>query len=190
MKSKPEVFIIESLKLKDEKAGLFEGKILKEMLNFKEKNCIYYYIRTKKELVEVIDEFNKSAYRYLHISCHGNEHQMSLTLDKIPFSELGEILQKIPENRRIFLSSCLMASQKLAEEIIPKCRCYSILGSPNKIYFDDAVIFWTAFYHLMFDTDDDIMANDLIVDNAEKVAKMLNIKLNYFGRKTAHNFVL
>ncbi len=52
MRSKPEGFIIESLKISDEKNKWFEGKILADMLNLSDKKCIYYYIRTKKEFIQ------------------------------------------------------------------------------------------------------------------------------------------
>jgi hypothetical protein len=183
MSSKPEVFIIESLKLSDEKKKRFEGKILADMLSLSDKKCIYYYIRTKKEFVEILDVFYRTDYRYLHISCHANKKVMGTTFDDIPFSELGDILKDIGEDRRIFLSACSMANQSLANEIIPKSQCYSILGPATEIDFDDAAIFWTSFYHLMFKHNPKAMKREIVLSNAEKIAKNLGIKLNYFGRK-------
>lgn len=184
MGSKPEVFIIESLKLEDEKKKWFEGKILADMLNLSEKNCIYYYIRTKKEFIEILDEFYMSDYRYLHLSCHANRKVMATTLDEIKFSELAEILRDIGEDRRIFLSACSMASISLANEVIPKTRCYSILGPSKKIDFDDAAIFWTSFYHLMFKHNPRVMKRETVLNNAERIARLLGIKMEYFGRKS------
>ena len=77
-----------------------------------------------------------------------------------------------------------MANQSLANEIIPKSQCYSILGPSIKIDFDDAAIFWTSFYHLMFKHNPKVMKREIVLSNAEKIAKTLGIKLNYFGRKT------
>lgn len=189
MRSKPEVFIIESLKLNDEKNKWFEGKILADMLNLSDKRSIYYYIRTKKEFIEILDEFYMTDYRYLHISCHANKKEMGTTFDDIPFSELGDILKDIGEDRRIFLSACSMANISLANEIIPKSRCYSILGPSMKIDFDDAAVFWTSFYHLMFKHNPKVMKRETLLSNAEKIARMLGIKLNYFGRKSNKNRV-
>ena len=183
MRSKPEVFIVESLKLSDEKNKWFEGKILADMLNLSDKKCIYYYIRTKKEFIEILDEFYMTDYRYLHISCHANKKEMGTTFDDIPFSELGDILKDIGEDRRIFLSACSMANLSLAKEIIPKSRCYSILGPSVKIDFDDAAVFWTSFYHLMFKHNPKAMKRETVLSNAEKIARILGIKLNYFGRQ-------
>lgn len=161
----------------------FEGKILADMLNLSDKKCIYYYIRTKKEFIEILDEFYMTDYRYLHISCHANKKEMGTTFDDIPFSELGEILKDIGGDRRIFLSACSMANLALANKIIPKSRCYSILGPSITINFDDAAIFWTSFYHLMFKHNPKVMKREVVLSNAEKIARILGIKLNYFGRK-------
>lgn len=184
MRSKPEVFIIESLKLDDEKNKWFEGRVLADMLHLSDKKCIYYYVRTKKEFIEILDEFYTTDYRYLHLSCHANKKEMGTTFDGIPFSELGNIFKDIGEDRRIFLSACSMANKSLANEIILKSRCYSILGPSTTIDFDDAGIFWTSFYHLMFKHNPKVMKRETVLSNAEKVAKILEIKLNYFGRKS------
>ena len=58
--SKPDLFIIESLSLDDEERGLYEGKALKDILNFSDKNVIYYYIRTKTELENMLKKFKES----------------------------------------------------------------------------------------------------------------------------------
>ena len=75
------------------------------------------------------------------------------------------------------------------DEIIPKSRCYSILGPSTNIDFDDAAIFWTSFYHLMFKHNPKVMKREAVLSNAEKVAKILGIKLNYFGRKSKNKGV-
>ncbi len=46
----PQVFIIESLTLKDEEEERFEGRILKQILRLSGKESAYYYIRTRREL--------------------------------------------------------------------------------------------------------------------------------------------
>src|SRR3989304_8337351 len=82
------VFIIESLRFDDEENKRFEGKFLSQILHLGDKKTIYYYIRTKKELEEVLRLFKKSNYRYLHLSCHGNKSSIFTTLDRVSFSEL------------------------------------------------------------------------------------------------------
>ena len=92
MLTKPEVFIVESLRFKDEDKDKFEGKMISHILNLHGKKSRYYYIRTKKELESVIRKFGSSQYRYLHLSCHGNESTMATTLDHVSFKELGAML--------------------------------------------------------------------------------------------------
>lgn len=43
MTTKPEVFIIESLRFDDERQDRFEGQIIKKILALSGKNCEYYY---------------------------------------------------------------------------------------------------------------------------------------------------
>jgi hypothetical protein len=90
--SKPEVFIVESLTFDDESKGRFEGRILSQLLALSQKACEYRYIRTKRELEVVLREFSLSRYRYLHLSCHGDDSSMSTTLDTVPFSEFGPLV--------------------------------------------------------------------------------------------------
>ena len=114
-KTKPELFIIESLDLEDEDAGRQEGEILSRMLRLAGKSGTrYYYIRTKRELEEMIDLFDESDYRYLHISCHANTRGMATTFDNISFAELGEMLAPCLEGRRVFVSACQMAHEIVA----------------------------------------------------------------------------
>lgn len=69
--TKPEVFIIESLQLPDEEIDRFEGNRLADMLVLSDKKCKYFYIRTAIELTKIMEVFDESQYRYLHLSCHG-----------------------------------------------------------------------------------------------------------------------
>ncbi len=69
-KSIPEVFIIESLHFDDENESRYEGSFLSQILHLGGKKPLYYYIRTKRELTEVLRIFKASGYRYLHFSYH------------------------------------------------------------------------------------------------------------------------
>ena len=65
--TKPNVFIIESLDFDDEKNNMYEGKVLSQILELNGIESEYYYIRTKQELDEIVDKFEDSGYRYLHL---------------------------------------------------------------------------------------------------------------------------
>lgn len=183
--SKPEVFIIESLNLKDEKSGFFEGRALRRILKFSDKRVIYYYIRTKKELKKILVKFAESQYRYLHISCHGSEDTMVTTFDKIPFKELTNILNPFLRKKRLFFSACSMVNINLAKYIINITGCYSIMGPKDKVPFDRAAIFWASFYHLMLRDKAKSMKKEKIIKNAAAASTLFGIPLNYYsGSKT------
>lgn len=91
--SKPEVFIIESLRFDDEEEENYDGEIISKTLKLNKKRSEYYYIRTKKELRAVPKKFPDSNYRYLYLSCHANNKEMAGTLDSILFDELSTILK-------------------------------------------------------------------------------------------------
>src|SRR5438105_2928617 len=125
MPTKPEVFIVESLNYKDEKADRFEGEVISRILRLNGKEPIYYYIRTQKELVSILDLFADSEYRYLHISCHASEEQMATTLDSISLDEFADIVNPYLKGKRLFVSACSMVNNSLAEKILPGSGCYS-----------------------------------------------------------------
>ena len=101
------LFIIESLRFSDEKKGRLEGKILCDLLRLSRRGIKneYIYIRTWKEFNEALYLFNRSNKRYLHISCHGNEEEIALTLDTIPFEEFGDEIAPFINERRLFFCS-------------------------------------------------------------------------------------
>lgn len=176
------VFIIESLTFDDEKAERFEGRMLSQILSLNDKKSQYYYIRTKKELDEVLQIYYESEYRYLHISSHGNGNGLSLTLDFIPFKELASILEPYISNRRLFISACEMVSVDLVNEIMPKTNCLSVVGPNTDINFNDAAILWSSFYHLMFKTNPNVMKRETMIRQLQNVSTLFNVSLNYYSR--------
>ncbi|MGA2678461.1 MAG: hypothetical protein ABSF37_04060 [Sedimentisphaerales bacterium] len=188
--SHPNVFIIESLSLDNEKNGLHEGKILSNILNFRKKESIYYYIRTKKELLKIIHEFEKSDFRYLHFSCHGNRKSIATTFDSIPFDELSEMLGSSIDDKRLFFSACLAVNRQLALDILPNSKCISILGPCREVYFGDAAILWASFYHLMFKENSKYMSRTAIIRNAQNIANLFRVPLKYYYRSSIKEYRL
>jgi hypothetical protein len=182
--AKPEVFIIESLDFDDEDEKRFEGKLISEMLALSGKQCKYYYLRTRRELEEVLQLFSQSGYRYLHISCHGGENKKTLhtTLDAIPFDDLEAILKPHLRERRLFLSACSVANNYLAKRLMSNSGCYSILGPRDDIQFNDAAILWASLYHVMFSADETAMKHSILSIKAKEVANMFRVHLNYIRR--------
>lgn len=183
MKStKPEVFIIESLTFEDERNNRQEGKIISNILELNGKQSEYFYIRTKAELLEVVDIFYDSDYRYLHLSCHGNRNCMATTLDQISFEELGEILRPCIHERRLFFSACELANPELAQAVLPGSECYSIIGPSQAVRFSDAAILWASFYHLVFQHDPETMKRDSLLKYCRNIATLFNVPLSYYSK--------
>ena len=178
-KEKAEVFIVESLELDDEVEGRLEGKVLTEMLRLGGKKPLYFYVRRKQELKEVLQLFKESNYRYLHLSCHGNEESIFTTLDEIQFKELGMFLNPHLEEKRLFMSSCETVNHRLARAIIPSSGCISISGPTVKVNIDAAAILWVSFYHWMFQKDEGRMAGTDIRYILKQLAGLFEVSLAY-----------
>lgn len=181
-KTKPSVFIIESLRFKDERSGHMEGQILQQILHLSGKEAEYVYIRTAKELEEVLDQYYESNFRYLHISCHGNDREIALTLDTLDFPKFGELVDPILKNRRLFVSACSVVNKAFAAAVIPGSECQSIVGPGKDILFGDAAMMWAAFYHLVFKTNADAMNLQAIRSALEKTRTAFGIPFKYFAK--------
>ncbi|MEX0965762.1 MAG: hypothetical protein WD077_00865 [Bacteroidia bacterium] len=169
------------MELEDEKKGNLDGKILKSILDICQIPNTYFYLRTKKEFKHAIKEFQKSNFGFLHISCHGNEEGISTTFDYISFDLLEDIIQEKLSYRRLFLSACEAARFELAQRFIPKYHCYSVVGSPDSIYCDKAAVFWSTFYHLMYESNQKRMPQIEIMPTLANLTKVFKIKLNYYS---------
>ena len=179
---KANVFIIESLKLQDEKNERFEGRFLSQILHLGEKETLYYYIRTTRELEEIMRLFGKSNYRYLHISCHGSTTSLSTTLDEISFKELGQICQPYLNNKRLFISACETVNGKLAAELFSSSGCLSIIGPNKDIFFDDAAIAWATFYHMVFKENPRGMTERIILRALKTIKDAYGVKMRYYAK--------
>jgi hypothetical protein len=159
-KTKAGIFIVESLDIEDELKGRFEGRILHGILVLSGKETEYWYVRTWKEMQEkMFQRFYDSNLRYLHISCHGSDDSISFTLDTIGFKTFGEEAKEYLENRRLFFSACEVVNKDLAHAVLPGSDCYSLVGPNHAINFDDVVIMWATFYHLML-SDSKVMKRE------------------------------
>jgi len=177
----PKVFIIESLSFKDEKLERFEGHFLSHILKQGGIDTEYFYIRTKKEFFEVLRIFNESKYRYLHISCHGNEDGLSTTLDYITHLEFSKITKGHLENRRLFLSACSATNRQFAVSVIPSAKCLSVIGPATDIKFNDSAIVWASFYHLIFKENLKGMKRKNILPVLRTIVRTFKLQMNYYS---------
>lgn len=183
-KTKFSLSIIESLDFGDEQGKRLEGRILRDILRLSGHEVEYLYIRTRRELQVAIRRFYESRRRYLHISCHGNPKQIVLTLDFIPFAEFA--LDTLPylRGRRLFMSACAVVNDDFAKVVIPESGCQSLIGPRKSICFDDAVLMWASFYHLMFrDPEIDRMKGGKIRWALRRIRYAFGIEFNYFRRE-------
>jgi hypothetical protein len=154
------------------------------------KDPIYRYFRTVGELEHFIDEFENSDYRYLHISCHGNKTALFTTLKNISAKRFARIVGPSLDKRRLFLSACKAATQELASGIFANGGCYSVAGPTGKINFDDSVILWTSFYHLMFKADAKKMKRDIIKQTLSKCGELVGEPIRLFVRSKSNKALL
>lgn len=147
------IFVIESMDQDNERDGKLNGAAICSILQLCGIPNEYIYIRTRLEFEHAIGLFQKSDFGFLHISCHGSDELLQLTLEDITFEELEPILGPHLKYRRLFLSACEAACFKLAELFIPRHHCYSIMRPSGPIDYDRAAIFWSAYYSIMYSND-------------------------------------
>ena len=180
-RTNPSLFIIESLEFSDEEDGQFEGRVLRDILEFSDTRAEYYYVRTRKELQVVLRKFFDSNHRYLHISCHGNSEAVALTLDYIGYKEFASDIKGLLYKRRLFFSACGVVNRRLAKAILPRSGCFSLIGPSATIGFGDAVLMWATFYHLIFrDLDDGGMKGGKIRWALRRLEKTFGKRFAYF----------
>ncbi len=190
--TKPELFIIESLGRDDEKDDLLEGGHISKMLSLSGSESHYVYIRTTRELEMAIKEFKRSDCRYLHISCHGNQTGIGLTLDGLTFEELGDMLRPVLKGRRVFFSSCSVMNKRCAKSLLQTSGCFSVIGPSTDIYFDRAAAFWCAFYHLCLRDDAKSIKHEQLVASVSGLARLFGVDMRYYqtSKKEAEGFRL
>ncbi len=185
----PDVFIIESLGLKDEEKDRPEGRRIADMLKLGRKSCRYYYVRTERELTEILKVFKASNYRYLHLSTHGvvdeNEKLLGLatTFDQIPTGDLGKLLRPYINDRRVFLSACNAGAKSMANALLHFTSCHSIMAPCKSVQFGDMAIFWVAFYYAMFQQDTAKMNNARIEETGTAAARLFKMHMKLFMKK-------
>ena len=156
--TKPETFIIESLSIENEVNGMYEGKIIYDILKLQNKNPKYYYFKNEIELRELSTVFRNSGYRYLHLSCHGTNDSIRLTHGPIKYHIFSEIFRKKLNNRRIFISGCNIGNMNFAKELFSKNGgMYSITAPTKEVDIKNALAFWNSFYFLVDSYDSQSM---------------------------------
>lgn len=180
-KKTPTVCIVESLRFLEEDTHR-EGEIIAKTLRLSGKETHYSYLRTRQELEAYVKEFGASPHRYLHVSCHGNEGGFGTTTGYLAAEEFARLLAPHVDNRRVFLSACLAAESKFAKTLLLNSKCISVLAPVGTIQFDDAAIFWTAFYHLMFKANFASMSGAAVRATAARCASLTGETFRLFWK--------
>lgn len=152
------------------------------------KRSSYHYIRTRRELERIATVFGKSGFRYLHISCHGNEDTMATTFDHLVFAEVGAILRPHLRGRRVFLSACDMTNRDFASELLMDSGCHSVIGPAEAVAFSDAALLWSSFYHLAFRTNEVVMQREWVLAHLKSTASLFQLRMNYFSSSRSKAF--
>ncbi|HEX7965863.1 MAG TPA: hypothetical protein VF651_09115 [Gammaproteobacteria bacterium] len=186
-----ETFILESLTLDDERNKRLDGQILFDMLKLQGKKPVYYYFRTQRELIELSKEFRASGYRYLHLSCHGNDDALAFTFGSITFEEFADIFDKKLHNRRLFISGCSLGNRKFADLLFAKNGgMYSVIAPTKRIFFDQASVFWSAFYFLMHQHSSKEMKKAQLEKALSKLSDLFGVSVAYYFRNTAKQAIV
>lgn len=190
-----DLFIIESLRLKDEQAQLFEGKVMANILAMCGKKPIYYYFRTPDELVMLADEFRQSGYRYLHLSCHGHPAGIETTLGLVSADRFSDIFADKLKNRRLFISACSVGKGQMPELIRNKNKgMYSIASPLDDIRFNRAAGVWAAFYLRMFESSivkgkpaTKLLKNEEITRSLLHLCRLFDVRFKWSYHNAKHD---
>lgn len=181
--SVPEVFIIESLTLADENKERREGAVLASILRMCEKKPLYYYIRTRAELVHIAEEFEASGYRYLHISCHGSDDSLETTLDSVSYKDFAQIFKERLDKKRLFVSACSSGNELFAELVAAKSpEILSVAAPADDITFDIAVALWSAFYVKVFDINPKSMNSYRLAEVLRQLSMLFGARIHWSRR--------
>jgi hypothetical protein len=177
----PNVFIIESLGFKDEDDGRTEGQFLAHILKLANRKVRYFYIRTRAELEEVLDRFEDSGFRYLHISCHADANGIALTLDNLTIGEIGQTIGSRLDKRRVFFSACGIATPRLAAALLKGTGCYSVIGPSDAISFDEAALYWASLYHFMFRNDAKVIKREDLRRHMKRLSTVFRLGMKFYA---------
>jgi hypothetical protein len=169
------VYIIESVKSEDFAEGEYLNAILNHSITCYHKDCI-----SVDHLKDLLKDFRKSKFRYLHLSCHANESGIFINGDFVSNRQLQEMLGKI-NDRRVFLSACEAGNENLAHRLISLSRALSVIGTPLPLNQDKAAVFWPAFYYVMKEGDLKKMTMDRLKTNLQKCVDLFDVPINYYS---------
>lgn len=167
-------YIIESLKPDDIK----DGKVFYDSLNSIKKIPIYEFVSDFKEFEKALLNFEKSQYKYLLISAHGDEENLILKNENVNLYDFEDIKIRY-DQRRIFMSSCRGGSYLFAKYFISK-GAYSVIGTSDDLNQIVAVGMWPTMLIIFERMSTDL--NYVEINSAlDKLINIYQINLHYFS---------
>lgn len=153
-KNVAEVFIIESLGADDMNNNRCDGKILESQLKLIGANPIYRYALNLSDMRKALLEFDKSEYRFLHVSCHGDADKVLLAANPRgeTYVDFSRCFEGVAALSRITFSACRLGNYKLFETFYEINRGVHSLAAPIKdLPFKFASLYWAVFYTKLMD---------------------------------------
>jgi hypothetical protein len=172
------VFIIESLHLGDEP----DAKVMNKILNMSNIVTLYNYAHSVAEFERLLEEFKKSNFRYLHLSCHADSKGLEIDGEDYTNQRLANFLKGGMNNKRLFMSACQGANRSLANKVIIGSGAMSLIGTPTDLYFDKAVLFWPSFYHVINKLDSEHMNRKILIKTLQKCTDLFGVQINYYSK--------
>lgn len=184
MGTKPEVFIIESLSVKDQIFENYEGKILYEALKLQNKKPIYYYFKTESELGKIAEAFQESGYRYLHFSCHGEDGSISLTNGTVTYERFSEAFKGVLAKKRLFMSACMTGNDRFTEAVFANNNDLISITAPKKEpVMQDLTVFWMSMYNRLNSFNVGSISGKALLYILKKLSAVFGIELYYSNGK-------
>lgn len=174
------VFIIESLRKEDKK----DAKIMQEIMEMSGIVTVYEYVETIQDFERQVEEFKKSNFRYLHLSCHADRKGLEIEGQNYSNQSLANLLNDGMYDKRLFMSACQGGNRELAKKVITDSKAMSVIGTPMDLYFHKAALFWPSFYHLMEEIDSQKMSRKMLISTLQKCTDLFGVPINYYSKIT------
>ena len=125
-----------------------EGWEIASALRKMGKKPIFMSVGTQAELKRALQMFKTSGYRFIHFSCHGSDHSLTLSESgEMSYETFAKISTGFFNLKRVFFSSCRLGNKNLSEQIaMHNLGIQSIIAPIGDISSIVSVHFWCAFY--------------------------------------------
>ncbi len=180
--TKPEVFIIESLRLDDKINQRYEGRRIHDILVMSGKQPKYHYFHDSKELPHLLELFKQSNYRFLHFSCHAALDKVMTENDAISYIEFSKLLSGYLKLRRAFFSACELGNEIFTLSLASLNKgMHSVTAPAEKIQFDHAAAIWSSFYVSVFSANSKKMKHSDIVSRLNVLCTLFPVDMHFSG---------